>query len=147
MKENLQEKKEKMTKKGVIFSLDAFMAVGIFLIAAVAIYVFVLSSGNLKQQYYISNDILNILQDIKVYELSPGKYPEIASALVNNGSVSSRYLGSAFMTTDKAGEFFDAIFKALLSDKYEFGLNIDNKEISVTNKNYVVARRARISYS
>jgi len=132
-------------KKGVIFSLDAFMAVGIFLIAAVSIYVFVLSSGNLKQQYYISNDILNIMQDIKVYELSATKYPELAIVLINNGSVSSKYLGSAFMTTDKAGIFFNAIFKILLSDKYEFGLNIDNKEISITNKNFVVARRARFT--
>ena len=56
-------------KKCFFFSLDAFFAVLMFSIILVSIYSFFINTQELRQQYFYSEDILDILVNTKMDEL------------------------------------------------------------------------------
>ena len=63
-------------KKGFIFSFDSFLALIIFTLFTLLIYLFFVFSSPTTQQYYFSEDMLNVLQNVKISELQ-SSYPQI----------------------------------------------------------------------
>lgn len=57
-------------KKAFFFSLDAFFAVIIFTLILVSIYSYFISTQELRQQYFYSEDVLDLFINTKVDELS-----------------------------------------------------------------------------
>ena len=64
-------------KKGFFFSLDAFFAIMTFILVLVSIYSYFVSTQELRQQYYFSEDLFNIFINTKMGELLSGAYPDI----------------------------------------------------------------------
>ena len=61
-------------KKGFFFSLDAFFAIMIFTLILVSIYGYFINTQELRQQYYFSEDLLDIFTSVKMEEID---YPDI----------------------------------------------------------------------
>jgi hypothetical protein len=64
-------------KKAFIFSMDAFLAIVLFVLIIFLIYTFSISLSGLNQQYFFSDDILTVLSEVKISELDPNNYKEI----------------------------------------------------------------------
>jgi hypothetical protein len=64
-------------KKAFIFSMDAFLAIVLFVLIIFLIYTFSISLSGLNQQYFFSDDILTALSEVKISELDPNNYKEI----------------------------------------------------------------------
>ncbi|MBU2633843.1 MAG: hypothetical protein KJ674_01210 [Nanoarchaeota archaeon] len=56
-------------KKGFFFSIDAFLALMLFTLILVFIYSFFLNMGSLQQQYYFSEDLFDVLNNVELSEL------------------------------------------------------------------------------
>ena len=69
-------------KKGFIFSFDSFLALIIFTLFTLLIYLFFVFSSPATQQYYFSEDMLNVLQNVKISELQDS-YPEINQMVID----------------------------------------------------------------
>ena len=72
-------------KKGFIFSFDSFLALIIFTLFTLLIYLFFVFSSPTTQQYYFSEDMLNVLQNVKISELQ-SSYPQI-NQMVFDGKI------------------------------------------------------------
>ena len=70
-------------KKGFIFSFDSFLALIIFTLFTLLIYLFFVFSSPTIQQYYFSEDMLNVLQNVKISELELTSYPQINQMVIN----------------------------------------------------------------
>lgn len=57
-------------KKGFFFSLDAFFAIMIFTLILVSVYGYFINTHELRQQYFYSEDILNIFTKTKMNEIN-----------------------------------------------------------------------------
>ena len=135
-------------KKGVIFSLDAFLAVALFLIVVVSIYTSVLDSGNIKQQYYLSNDMLNILSSIEV-EYFEDSYVNLHS-IIDENEERKKVIGGALLNLEnnEISSIINEIFSEnLIGSRYGVGIKIENEDIVLLSKKYVVARTIRIPSS
>lgn len=64
-------------KKGFFFSLDAFFAIMIFTLILVSIYGYFINTQELRQQYYFSEDLLDIFTSVKMEEIDLSTYPDI----------------------------------------------------------------------
>lgn len=73
-------------KKGFIFSMDAFLAVILFVLVVFLIYTFSISLSGLNQQYFFSDDVLTALDKNKISELNLANYPNI-DQLVKGGKI------------------------------------------------------------
>lgn len=78
-------------KKGFIFSMDAFLAIILFIFIIFLIYIFSISFFGLNQQYFFSEDLLTTLSETKINELDQSYYPHINSLIsstrINNTDV------------------------------------------------------------
>tara|TARA_Y100000034_G_scaffold88501_1_gene106240 strand:+ start:1035 stop:1481 length:447 start_codon:yes stop_codon:yes gene_type:complete len=59
-----------MKKKGFFFSLDAFFAIMIFTIILVSVYGYFINVQELRQQYFYSEDTLDIFINTKMEEVT-----------------------------------------------------------------------------
>jgi len=57
-------------KKGFFFSMDAFFAIMIFTMVLVSVYGYFVSTNELRQQYYFSEDLLDLFTKIKMSEMN-----------------------------------------------------------------------------
>jgi membrane protein insertase Oxa1/YidC/SpoIIIJ len=71
-------------KKGFVFSFDSFLALTIFVLFIILIYFFFISSTPATQQYYFSEDMLNVMSNVKIDELNLERYPEIKTLVQDN---------------------------------------------------------------
>lgn len=69
-------------KKGFIFSFDSFLALIIFTLFTLLIYLFFVFSSPATQQYYFSEDMLNVMQNVKISEIQ-SSYPGIEEMVIN----------------------------------------------------------------
>ena len=72
-------------KKGFFFSLDAFMALSLFVLILISMYLFFINSSDLNQQYYFSEDLFDVFSNIKLEELELVKYPQIIMLSLGGG--------------------------------------------------------------
>jgi len=73
-------------KKGFIFSMDAFLAIILFVFVLFLIYSFSVQNTNINQEYLISNDLLNIFSEVRISELNMTNYTNINS-LISKGII------------------------------------------------------------
>lgn len=80
---------ERIRKKGFVFSMDAFFAIVLFLVITLGIYSYFISFYSLQQQWYMSEDLMDVLLNTKIGELdlTSGLYPNIEE-LSNSGVIS-----------------------------------------------------------
>ena len=75
-------------KKGFIFSIDAFLAILLFVFVVALIYSFSVAFFSLNQQYFYSEDILTTFSEIRLNELDLNYYPQISN-LINEGKINN----------------------------------------------------------
>ena len=75
-------------KRGFIFSIDAFLAILLFVFVIILIYSFSISFFSLNQQYFFSEDILTTLSETKLNELDLSYYPQISN-LISRGKINN----------------------------------------------------------
>jgi len=67
-------------KEGFFFSLDSFMGLILFVLTLAMVYGFFVSSHSLHQEFFVSEDLLNIFTNIKIDDLDlTNKYQTIDS--------------------------------------------------------------------
>jgi len=64
-------------KRGFFFSIDSFLALMLFTLILVFIYSFFLNMGSLQQQYYFSEDLFDVLNNVEISELDNDYYKSI----------------------------------------------------------------------
>ena len=72
-------------KKGFIFSFDSFLALVMFTLFTILIYFFFIFSTPTTQQYFFSEDLLNVLSTVKISEIQ-ATYPSI-NQMVLDGKI------------------------------------------------------------
>ena len=123
-------------KKGFIFSFDSFLALIIFTLFTILIYIFFIFSSPTTQQYYFSEDILNTLNSVKISDLDLNYYPNIQT-MVNDGKIkdiSSTILEQmlSFELDDKSDDactVFTDITYNLLPEGYQIGFDLTSGDI------------------
>ena len=70
-------------KKGFFFSLDGFMAITLFILILVSMYLFFINSRSLDQQYYFSEDLFDVFSDVKISELDYSTYGTVFDFIVD----------------------------------------------------------------
>ena len=73
-------------KKGFIFSFDSFLALIMFTLFTILIYLFFIFYSPTLQQYYFAEDMLNVLDNVKINELDLSYYPLINN-MINDGTI------------------------------------------------------------
>ncbi len=118
-------------KKGFIFSFDSFLALIIFTLFTVLIYFFFVFSSPTTQQYYFSEDLINVIDNVKVSEISG--YPEV-QAMINDGRIKdpSLTIMEQVLTFQldqditSACELFNITKKNLLPDGFEASFDLSS---------------------
>ncbi len=106
-------------KKGFVFSFDSFLALTIFVLFIILIYFFFISSTPATQQYYFSEDMLNVMSNVKINELNLNKYPQIDILVQDNKINPSSTIMEELITlklkddTESACSLFDGALKGL----------------------------------
>src|SRR3989344_5185908 len=121
-------------KKGFIFSFDSFLALIIYTLFTVLIYFFFVFSSPTTQQYYFSEDLLNVMDNVKVSEIS--SYPEV-QVMINDGRIKDQSLTiiEQILTfqlerdTTSACELFNITKKNLLPKGFEASFDLDSGSI------------------
>ena len=70
-------------KRAFIFSMDAFLAIILFVLVIFLIYTFSISLSGLNQQYFFSDVLLTTLSEIKINELDLNSYPRINQLIID----------------------------------------------------------------
>jgi len=132
-----------MKKRGFIFSLDSFFAIILFVVVLVTIYTFFIRFSPSEQQYYISEDLLNLYSNIKIEDLDLNKYPNINSLIENNKlndtSISIVEIVSTLKINSEVYNDIDYITSAesiitdlsqgLFTEEYDFSLYLGNTKV------------------
>ena len=98
-------------RKGFFFSMDSFMALSMFVIILVSMYVFFISVKSLDQQYYISEDLFDVFSEVEINELEYSNYPYVSN-LIAKGAINNTEL-------------------TISEQIIEFGLNEDYQNASI----------------
>jgi len=119
-----------MQKRGFIFSYDSFLALIMFVLITLLIYFFFIYSVPTTQQYFFSEDLVNVLGSVKISELQEN-YPEvnemIADGRIKNTDSTVIEQMSTFVlenNCDDARYLFNAVKRNLLPEQYEASFGI-----------------------
>ena len=141
-------------KKGFFFSLDAFFAVIIFTLILVSVYSFFINTQELRQQYFYSEDILNIFTNKRMENLQiVDTYPDLIElkqyGLIQNLTIIEEisYLQSKGYTNYSQRIFYN-LTHDFLGDRYGVEFDIDGLVYkSDKNATALVARQRYFSGS
>ena len=141
-------------KKGFFFSLDAFFAIMIFTLILVSIYGYFVNTQELRQQYFYSEDVLDIFTNTRMSEIN---YQEIGNEnliLLNDWNL----INPDFTIMEQVISFnnqgysnysqwiVNNLTSDLLSDRYGFSFDVEGlvyeRELNATS---VVSRQRFIS--
>ncbi len=75
---------ERRKKSGFFFSLDSFMGLILFILTLALVYSFFIGSHSLEQEFFISEDFLNIFTNVKVSDIDTSRYSGIKCLIDNN---------------------------------------------------------------
>jgi len=125
-------------KKGFIFSFDSFLALIMFTLFTLLIYIFFIFAIPTTQQYYFAEDLINVLNGVKISELDLSAYSTI-NTMINDKRITDTSLTilQQIITfkeegdDDSACEVFEDIAKAKIkpSASYGIGLNLGSSNI------------------
>jgi len=135
-------------KKGFFFSIDAFMALILFVLIIMLIYTFFIGVGTLRQQYYFSEDLFTVMDNVKINELDEDNYLTLYDIEDLNDNLT--IMGQ--MVTFRVNESYDQAEQLIgtgvlniegLVGSYGVSLDIQNKLFGpdTTGTNIVVRQR------
>ena len=75
---------ERRKKSGFFFSLDSFMGLILFILTLALVYSFFIGSHSLEQEFFISEDFLNIFTNVKVSDIDTSRYSVIENQINTN---------------------------------------------------------------
>lgn len=81
--EKITEIKSGKNKSGFFFSLDSFMGLILFILTLTLVYSFFIASHSLQQEFFISEDFLNVFTNVRVGDLDTARYPGIQCLISN----------------------------------------------------------------
>lgn len=82
--EKMTEIKSGKNKKGFFFSLDSFMGLILFILTLTLVYSFFIASHSLQQEFFISEDFLNVFTNVRVGDLDNIRYTGINCLIGQN---------------------------------------------------------------
>ena len=140
-----------MVKKGFFFTVDAFLAILIFTLILFSLFSYYVSSKSLTQQFYYSEDLLEVINSIELLELDPAKYSIIGEIIANQDledlTITPLEGISTFYNTNsllKAEALAADLTEGLIPETgYGFGVSIEGRDVYQTGKTNVTALVSR----
>lgn len=139
-------------KKGFFFSLDAFFAIMTFTLVLVSIYGYFVNTQELRQQYYYSEDVLNVFTKTKMGELI---FNNINFEILKDGGFINPELSIMdqiiFLNNEGYPDYSQWIYNNLTSDFFgerygtSFDIGMNNIFESQKNATALVSRRRFVS--
>lgn len=120
-------------KKGFFFSLDAFFAIMIFTLVLVSVYGYFVNTQELRQQYFFSEDILDVFSKTKMSELDLDEINNENLNLLNqwnliNGDFTIIEQVISFKNqgySNRSEWIVNNLTSGLLSERYGFSFDIE----------------------
>ena len=141
--------------KGFFFSIDSIFALILFGFVLANIYSFFLVSQSADQQFYFSEDILDIFSKIKIGELDLTKYP-IVSSMVGDGRIKNldnSLLDQVVIFREKEGEsssnaqlFVQDITTGLIPEQYGFSVDVNGEVFKKSKEVTTLISRERLTF-
>jgi hypothetical protein len=147
-------------KKGFFFSLGAFFAIMIFTLVLVSIYGYFVNTQELRQQYYFSEDLLDIFTSVRMEEIKDNyqdiedlyisEFPEVR----NNMSLDITIMDQVIVlntgtenSLNAAKVIITSLTGSLLGERYGLSFDIDNNLVYGRDKeiNALVSRQRFVS--
>ncbi|MBI4158920.1 hypothetical protein HY500_01530 [Candidatus Woesearchaeota archaeon] len=142
-------------KKGFFFSIDSIFALILFGFVLANIYSFFLVSHNTDQQFYFSEDMLNIFSKIKINELDLTKYNEIQT-MIGDGRIKNQkntLLEQVVIFREKEGDtspnaqlFVQDVTKGLIPEQYGFSIDINGEVFKKSKEVTTLISRERLTF-
>ena len=123
-------------KRGFIFSFDSFLALVMFALFLILIFLFYIFTSPTTQQYFFSEDMLNVLSNVKINELDINSYAQI-NALINDAEIkdTSAPILEAIISLQAEAKIVQAcdLFKNIRGKVeppgYKIGLDLTNTQV------------------
>jgi len=140
-------------KKGFFFSLDGFMAITLFILILVSMYLFFINSRSLDQQYYFSEDLFDVFSDVKISELDYSTYGTVFDFIVDRKindtdlTISEQIIDFALAeNNDDAAALIQDITNGLFDNRFGVAFELQDEIYSTASeRNALVARRRLLS--
>ena len=131
-----------MLKRGFFFSLDAFFALILFGLFLSLIYASFFSAPRLEQPFYFSEDVLDVLSNVRIKELDLAQYPGILN-MINTGVITNTDK-TAFEVLVELNQkqpadtanikvLMDDLIKGVVPVQYGLGLDFSNQQVYVND--------------
>ena len=140
-----------LNKKGIFFTMDAFMGLSLFILILVTLYIFFISAGTLEQQYYISEDFFDVFSNIKFDELDTEKYDGVFALLVEGKINNTDYtLSEQIIILSSEGNDANASLlvgdftEGLLDERFGFSFELEDEIYARENKKNSLGSRGRL---
>jgi hypothetical protein len=137
-------------KKGFFFTTDGFLAIILFTVIILGLFSYYISAKSLTQQYYYSEDLLNIFSNVKISELDPIYYPSIQTILnqpeeYNSGNVIIQQINVFYEQNQElsAIEMVEELTTGLVPEKYGFGIIVKGEDVYSAGKENITALVSR----
>jgi len=143
-------------KKGFFFSMDAFFAVMIFTLILVSVYGYFINIQELRQQYFYSEDLLDVFTNTKMGEIGDLEFNKNLELLKNWKLINEdlTIMDQMILLNERGySNYSQWIFYNLTSDflggKYGSGFSIGLEEIFESDRNVtaLVSRQRYVSGS
>src|SRR3989344_6726960 len=143
-------------KKGFFFSMDAFFAIMIFTLILVSVYGYFINIQELRQQYFYSEDLLDVFTNTKMGEIGDLEFNKNLELLKNWKLINEdlTIMDQMILLNERGySNYSQWIFYNLTSDflggKYGSGFSIGLEEIFESDRNVtaLVSRQRYVSGS
>ena len=138
-------------KKGFFFSLDAFMALSLFVLILISMYLFFINSSDLNQQYYFSEDLFDVFSNIKLEELELVKYPQIIMLSLGGGINNSNLSLSEIIVdfsingnSESASILIEDLTEGLVPARFGISFELEEEIFSRGEERQALVARSRL---
>ena len=144
-----------MIKKGFFFSVDSIFALMLFGFVLANIYSFFLVSQSVDQQFYFSEDVLDIFSNVKISELDLTKYA-VVQTMISDGRIKNQentLLNQVVVFREMEGEsgtnaqlFVQDITNELIPEQYGFSIDINGEVFKKSKEITTLVSRERLTF-
>jgi|SRR3989344_2996768 len=141
--------------KGFFFSIDSIFALMLFGFVLANIYSFFLVSQSANQQFYFSEDVLDIFSNVKINELDLTKYT-VVQTMISDGRIKNldiTLLDQVVLFREKEGEastnaqiFVQDVTKGLIPEQYGFSVDVNGEVFKKSKEVTTLISRERLTF-
>ncbi|MBI2106416.1 hypothetical protein HYT57_00370 [Candidatus Woesearchaeota archaeon] len=141
--------------KGFFFSIDSIFALMLFGFVLANIYSFFLVSHSANQQFYFSEDVLDIFSKVKINELDLTKYT-VVQTMIGDGRIKNldaTLLDQVVVFREKEGEastnaqiFVQDVTKGLIPEQYGFSVDVNGEVFKKSKEVTTLISRERLTF-